>query len=65
MAIESINPATEAVLASFQEHTQAQIEQALGQAWATFQQWRETGFAERGRLLRRAGAVLQIGRAHV
>ncbi len=63
MAIESINPATEEVLATFQEFTPEQTERALAEADAAFKQWRETSFAERGRLVRRAGALLRERKA--
>ena len=59
MAIESINPATEEVLATFKEFTAEQTEQAIAQADAAFRKWRETSFAERARLVRRAGAILR------
>jgi acyl-CoA reductase-like NAD-dependent aldehyde dehydrogenase len=59
MAIESINPATEEVLATFKEFTAEQTEQAIVQADAAFRKWRDTSFAERARLVRRAGAILR------
>ena len=59
MAIESINPASEEVLATFKEFTAEQTEQAIAQADAAFREWRETTFAERGRLVRRAAEILR------
>jgi succinate-semialdehyde dehydrogenase/glutarate-semialdehyde dehydrogenase len=52
MAIESINPATEEVLARYDEWTPSRVDAALARAAATQATWRETSFAERGRLLR-------------
>jgi acyl-CoA reductase-like NAD-dependent aldehyde dehydrogenase len=59
MPIESLNPATEEVMATFEEFTPAQTEHALAEVDAAFRRWRETSFAERGRLVRRAAAVLR------
>src|SRR2546422_532972 len=44
-AIESINPATEAVLAGFEQFTPEQVEHALAEADAAFHQWRRHSFA--------------------
>ncbi len=61
MSMQSINPATEAVLAAFDEFTPEQVDEALDQAHGAFSAWRETSFDERAALLRRAAAYL---RAH-
>src|SRR5947208_10365950 len=58
-AIESINPATEAVIATFEQFTPAQVEQALVEADAAFRQWREQSFAERSRAMGRAAELLR------
>jgi succinate-semialdehyde dehydrogenase / glutarate-semialdehyde dehydrogenase len=59
MTTESINPATEQLIARYEEFTDAEIEQALAQTHETFTRWRETSFAERSRLMRRAGEILR------
>ncbi|MGH7973277.1 MAG: NAD-dependent succinate-semialdehyde dehydrogenase [Limisphaerales bacterium] len=56
--ITSINPATGQVLRRYDADTKDQVEQKLHRAWETFLSWRETPFAERSRLLRRAAEVL-------
>src|SRR3989440_4671910 len=61
MAIQSINPATEEVLASFGEFSLAEIDEALDEATAAFKQWRAASFAERAVPMRRAARYL---RAH-
>jgi succinate-semialdehyde dehydrogenase/glutarate-semialdehyde dehydrogenase len=61
MAIESLNPATEEVLARFDEHTPKQVDEALDEARRAFLAWRECTFAERGRPMREAARYL---RAH-
>ncbi len=62
MKLQSINPATEEVIAELPEHTPAQIETALARAAATYRAWRTTSFAERSRLMRDAGAYLRTHR---
>jgi succinate-semialdehyde dehydrogenase/glutarate-semialdehyde dehydrogenase len=59
MAIQSINPATEDVIAGYDEFTPEQVEQALAETDTTFRAWRETGFDERARLMRRAAEILR------
>ncbi len=63
MPMQSINPATEAVLATFEEHSWEQVERALAEADAAFRQWRAVSFAERGALMRRAAALLRERKA--
>ena len=65
MTIQSINPATEEVLASFDEFTVEQIRRVLDAAVATFQGWRRTSFAERARLMRNAASYLRQHKAEL
>ncbi len=57
--IESVNPATEAVLARFDTHSNAHVEAALAQADAAFRRSREMSFAERALPMRLLGQVLR------
>jgi acyl-CoA reductase-like NAD-dependent aldehyde dehydrogenase len=59
MSIQSINPATEEVIESFEPYSAAQVNQALEQAHKAFLSWRETTFAERGTILRRVATYLR------
>ncbi len=59
MAIESINPATEEVMASFEEHNASQIDAALDLSTKTFRSWRETSFAHRAELMHAAARELR------
>ncbi len=59
MVMQSINPATEEVLATFEEFSPQRIDATLEQAQQAFQQWRERSFAERARLLHAAARVLR------
>ncbi|MCC7106750.1 MAG: NAD-dependent succinate-semialdehyde dehydrogenase [Chloroflexi bacterium] len=59
MAIESVNPATDEVLKTFDPYSARQVDEALGQAHAAFKEWRETSFAQRAELVLRAAAVLR------
>src|ERR1700716_2935794 len=56
---ESINPATETVLASFEQFTPEQVEQALVEADAAFRAWRQYSFGERSQPMRRAAELLR------
>ncbi|MBI2911063.1 MAG: NAD-dependent succinate-semialdehyde dehydrogenase [Chloroflexi bacterium] len=59
MAMQSINPATEEVLATFEELSPAQVDRALDISTAAFGHWRHTTFAERSRPVRAAAAYLR------
>ena len=54
-----INPATEEVIGEYDFHSTEQIDAALAASGRAFTPWRDTAFAERGRLMHRAGAVLR------
>jgi acyl-CoA reductase-like NAD-dependent aldehyde dehydrogenase len=57
--MQSINPATEEILKSFETHSKEQIDEALEHAVGTYRHWRKTPFAERAMLLRRAASHLR------
>ncbi len=57
--IESVNPATEAVLASFETHSTADVEAALAQANAAFARWREVLIADRAVPMRALAKILR------
>ena len=59
MAVQSINPSTEAVLQTFEEHTDSQVDEKLSRAVAAFKAWRAEPFAARAGLLRRAAKQLR------
>jgi acyl-CoA reductase-like NAD-dependent aldehyde dehydrogenase len=59
MAIQSINPATEEVMTTFEETTDAEVDGALAQAQRAFEHWRTTSFEERSDKLRRAAGYLR------
>jgi succinate-semialdehyde dehydrogenase / glutarate-semialdehyde dehydrogenase len=59
MAIQSVNPVTNEVLASFEALDRAGIEDRLNRATDAFPKWRTTTFAERARLITRAAEVLE------
>src|SRR5258706_13880639 len=58
-AIESINPATEEVIATFEQFTPEQVEQALAEADAAFREWRRHSIGERSAAMRRAAELLR------
>ena len=59
MSIQSINPATEEVLETFEPYSASQINQALEQARHAFLSWRNTTFAERSAILHRVANYLR------
>jgi succinate-semialdehyde dehydrogenase / glutarate-semialdehyde dehydrogenase len=59
MVLQSINPTTEEIVQSFDEFSQAQIDQALDQAYAAQRKWRQTSFGERAAHLQAVGRALR------
>src|SRR5579863_8857649 len=59
MSIESINPATDEVIETFEPFTEREVDETLQRARACFLNWRTTTFAERGALMRRVSAYLR------
>src|SRR6266550_871073 len=59
MNIQSINPATEEVIETFEPYTTAQVNEALEQAHTAFLDWREATFTERGSILHRVASYLR------
>jgi succinate-semialdehyde dehydrogenase/glutarate-semialdehyde dehydrogenase len=57
--MKSINPATEAVLGEYPEHSWEQIERICISAQQAFTSWRKTKIDQRARLLRELGGVLR------
>ena len=65
MAIESLNPATGELLASFEPLDAAAIGDRLARAVAAFRGWRQTTFAERAAVLNAAADLLEADQAHL
>ena len=59
MPFIAINPATEEVVAEFDGHTPVEVEHALEQAAAAFQQWKLTPVKDRAQLMLRAAELLE------
>jgi len=57
--IATINPANGETLKTFSAHSDAEIEDRLALAEATFATWRQTGFAERAALVNRLADVFE------
>ena len=62
MSIQSINPATDEVLESFEETSSVKLDNVLTGAHAAFLDWRKTPVATRARSMREAASVLRAGR---
>ncbi|GCE19907.1 NAD-dependent succinate-semialdehyde dehydrogenase [Dictyobacter kobayashii] len=65
MSIQSINPATEEVLETFEPYSSEQIDEALQQAHTAFSSWRRTSFAERSALFHRLASYLREHKARL
>ena len=59
MAIRTKNPATGEVVRTFEALSDAQIDAKIKRAAETFRTWRNVTFAERGKMMRQAGRVLE------
>ncbi|HEY6230041.1 MAG TPA: NAD-dependent succinate-semialdehyde dehydrogenase [Pyrinomonadaceae bacterium] len=59
MPIASINPATGETIKTFEELSDAALQEKLARAADTFRSYRRTSFAERGAMLTRAAQILE------
>lgn len=59
MPLQTTNPATGEVLATFPELTDAEVQAKLDKAAAAFLSWKQTSFAERARLMRKVGDLFR------
>jgi succinate-semialdehyde dehydrogenase / glutarate-semialdehyde dehydrogenase len=59
MSYATINPYTNEVVQQFQDATDAEVEQAVAQADATFPSWKKTPFPQRAEIMRKAAALLR------
>jgi succinate-semialdehyde dehydrogenase / glutarate-semialdehyde dehydrogenase len=59
MAIATVNPATGQLIKSFEPLSDSQIEVKLQRAVDTFSEYRKVPFAERARMMLKAGAILE------
>jgi len=65
MSIQSINPATEEVIETFELFNDTQVQHALDEARTAFLSWRNTSFAERSAALHRVAAYLREHKARL
>jgi len=59
MAIQTVNPATGQLLATFEALDPSAIEDRLARAWAAFTLWKRISFSERAQLLTRVARILE------
>ncbi|HEY9213999.1 MAG TPA: NAD-dependent succinate-semialdehyde dehydrogenase [Ancylobacter sp.] len=59
MTYATINPYTGEILKTFADATDTEVDDAITQAHTAFLSWRDTPFAERARVMRRAGEILR------
>jgi succinate-semialdehyde dehydrogenase/glutarate-semialdehyde dehydrogenase len=59
MALYAVNPATGETIKTYDEMTPAETSQITTQAHQTFRDWKQTSFAERAQMMRRAAQILR------
>ncbi len=59
MSIQSINPYTLEKLESFNEMTEAQVENAITKAHETYQTWKFTSFAEKAKVINKVASIIK------
>ncbi|WP_432734532.1 NAD-dependent succinate-semialdehyde dehydrogenase [Maridesulfovibrio sp. FT414] len=59
MGIQSLNPATEKVVASFESYSEQQVQSILDSVAVEWAGWKERSFSERGALLKKAAELLR------
>jgi len=59
MAIQTINPATNKVVQSFDEMTEAALEQSVVQAVHTYDEWKKTDYTSRAQILHKVAGLLR------
>src|SRR5262252_8720396 len=62
MVMQSINPATEEVVETFEEFSEQQVDQALQQAFEAQRRWRATSFGERASCMQGVARILRSGK---
>src|SRR5262249_42155173 len=63
--IQSLNPATEEVLATFSQAMPGQVEEALATASQAYRRWRTTSVTKRAGLLQQAATYLRAHKARL
>ena len=59
MAYQTVNPYDNQIVATFDDLTDEQAMELLGQAQKTFESWSQTSFAERTAVIKRSAAILR------
>ncbi|WP_320169490.1 NAD-dependent succinate-semialdehyde dehydrogenase [Maridesulfovibrio sp.] len=59
MSIQSLNPATGEIAASFEAYSEGQVQSILESVADAWSEWKERSFAERGALLKKAAELLR------
>jgi succinate-semialdehyde dehydrogenase/glutarate-semialdehyde dehydrogenase len=59
MAIQTTNPATNKLIKSFDEITDAAVDKALANATSTFDEWKKTDYKERAQLLYKVAGLMR------
>ena len=59
MAIKSTNPTTNTVVKTFEEMTEEDVDKAVAQSAATFEEWKKTDYKKRAEILHKVAGLLR------
>lgn len=59
MSIQSLNPATEEIVATFEAYSDEKVKSILDSTASAWSDWKDKSFAERGALLKKAAEILR------
>ena len=59
MSIKSTNPATNKVVKTFEEMTDENVDNAIAQSAATFEEWKKTDYKKRAEILHKVAGLLR------
>jgi succinate-semialdehyde dehydrogenase/glutarate-semialdehyde dehydrogenase len=65
MSLQSVNPTTEEVMQTFDEHSPQQVDDALQQAYDAQRRWRSTSFGERARRMQSVARILRAQKSEL
>ena len=65
MAIKSTNPATNKVVKTFEEMTEEQVDKAVAQSAAAFEDWKKTDYKKRAEILHKVAGLLREKRKNL
>lgn len=65
MSIQSTNPGTNEVVKTFEEMSEAAVDQSIATSVETFASWKKTPFSKRSELLHKVAGLLREKKKHL